>query len=86
MVPLFNMPAEQFASLRTWYGVGSTSLDDVTQMSSNWMTAGQAPIANTKLVSAQLAAVKSQLYGNVANVPQSGYVLSASSTVALTAT
>jgi len=24
MVPLFNMPAEQFATLRTWYGAGYT--------------------------------------------------------------
>jgi hypothetical protein len=33
------------------------------------MTAGQAPIANTEAISTQLAAVKSQLYGAVANVP-----------------
>ena len=68
-LPLFNMPANAFASLRTWYGQGSTAIDDKTGMSSNWSTAGQAPIVNTTAVSLQLAAVKSQLYGNVANVP-----------------
>lgn len=41
------------------------------------MSPGQAPISNAKLVSAQLAPVKSQLYGNVANVPMSGNVESA---------
>jgi hypothetical protein len=55
-------------------------------MSSNWSTAGQAPIVNTTAVSLQLAAVKSQLYGNVANVPVSGNVIQASGTTALTAT
>jgi len=69
MIPLFNMPAEQFASLRTWYGVGAATKDDLTQMSSNWSSVGQAPIVNTTATSLQLAAVKSQLYGNVANVP-----------------
>jgi hypothetical protein len=54
-------------------------------MSSNWSTAGQAPIVNTTAVSLQLAAVKSQLYGNVANVPVSGNVQS-TDTTALTAT
>lgn len=77
-VPLFWMPAEQFASLRTWYGQGSTAADDVTGMSSNWMSPGQAPIINTSAVSLQLALVKSQLYGNVANVPMSGNVVSTS--------
>jgi hypothetical protein len=33
MIPLFTMPADQFASLRTWYGVGSATKDDVTAMS-----------------------------------------------------
>jgi hypothetical protein len=84
-LPLFNMPANAFASLRTWYGAGATGLDPKTGMSSNWSTAGQAAINNTGLVSTQLAAVKSQLYGNVANVPQSGNVLS-TTTTALTAT
>ena len=69
MLPLFHMPAEQFASLRTWYGQGATAVDAVTGMSSNWSSAGQAPIINTTATSLQLAAVKSQLYGNVANVP-----------------
>jgi hypothetical protein len=84
-LPLFNMPANAFASLRTWYGAGSTSIDPKTGMSSNWSSVGQAAINNTTAVSLQLAAVKSQLYGNVANVPQSGNVLSTTTTV-LTAT
>jgi hypothetical protein len=54
-------------------------------MSSNWSSVGQAPIVNTKAVSTQLAAVKSQLYGNVANVPVSGNVIS-TTTAVLTAT
>jgi hypothetical protein len=69
MLPLFDMPADQFGSLRTWYGQGATAIDDVTGMSSNWSSVGQAPIVNTTATSLQLAAVKSQLYGNVANVP-----------------
>jgi hypothetical protein len=80
MLPLFWMPAVEFASLRTWYGQGAWSTDQATSMSSNWMSPGQAPIINTKDTSAQLAPVVSQLYGNVANVPMSGYVGSTGTT------
>jgi hypothetical protein len=44
------------------------------------MSPGQAPIDNSKAASLQLAPVVSQLYGNVANVPVSGNVVSADTT------
>jgi len=71
-LPLFWMPAVAFSSLRTWYGQGAAAADAATGMSQNWMSPGQAAIDNTKASSLQLAGVKSQLYGNVANVPMSG--------------
>lgn len=83
--PLFTMPADQFATLRTWYGEGSLVIDPVTQQTSTWSSAGGAPIANSTAASLQLAGVKSQLYGNVANVPVSTAAASTTSAV-LTAT
>jgi hypothetical protein len=80
MLPLFTMPAVEFASLRTWYGQGTWTVDATTNMPSNWMSPGQAPVENTTAVSLQLAPVVSQLYGNVANVPVSGYVGSTDTT------
>jgi len=80
MLPLFWMPAVQFSSLRTWYGQGSDSKDDTSGYSANWMSPGQAPINNTKAISLQLAGVKSQLYGNVANIPMSANVVSTTTT------
>lgn len=44
------------------------------------MSPGQAPIENSKASSLQLAPVVSQLYGNVANVPVSGNVVSTTTT------
>ena len=76
MTPLFTMPADQFATLRTWYGEGQLTADALTQQTSTWSSAGGAPIANSAPVSLQLAGVKSQLYGNVANVPVSNSVAS----------
>jgi len=84
--PLFTMPADQFATLRTWYGEGALTADALTQQTSTWSSAGGAPIGNSTAISLQLAGVKSQLYGNVANVPVSGMVTQAASvTTALTA-
>ena len=80
MLPLFTMPAIQFASLRTWYGQGAWTTDATNNMPSSWMSPGQAPIDNTAGISLQLAPVVSQLYGNVANVPVSGYVGSTDTT------
>jgi hypothetical protein len=74
------MPSAQFGSLRTWYGQGAWSMDAVSNMPSNWMSPGQAPVLNTGPISTQLAPVVSQLYGNVANVPVSGFVASATTT------
>jgi len=71
MTPLFTMPADQFATLRTWYGEGAATIDSYTGQTSSWSSVGGAPISNTKAVSLQLAGVSSQLYGNVANVPAS---------------
>jgi len=85
--PHFTMPANQFATLRTWYGEGNLLIDPVTQQTSTWSSAGGAPIANDTNTSLQLAGVKSQLYGNVANVPVSGMVTQGTSTTTpLTAT
>ena len=83
MTPLFTMPAEQFATLRTWYGEGAVAVDTMTQQSANWLSPGQAAMTNTADQSLKLLAVRSQLYGNVANVPVSNYVAQPTSTASL---
>lgn len=83
MTPLFTMPAEQYATLRTWYGEGALTNDGMTGQSSSWLSTGQVPIGNTAAISLQLAGVKSQLYGNVANVPVSNNIQQAASAVAI---
>ena len=80
MTPLFTMPAEQFATLRTWYGEGAIAVDTMTQQSANWLSPGQAAMTNTADQSLKLLAVRSQLYGNVANVPVSNNVASTTAT------
>lgn len=85
MLPLFWMPADQFGSLRTWYGQGAAVTDVATQQSQNWMSPGQAAIDNNDSSSLQLAGVKSQLYGNVANVPMSGVASGTATTGSATA-
>jgi hypothetical protein len=52
------MPAEQFATLRTWYGEASVegAVDtDFSGLPLAWLTPGQAPVPNTKAASANLA-------------------------------
>lgn len=78
--PLFTMPAAQFATLRTWYGEGAIAVDSMTQQSANWLSPGQAAMTNTADQSLKLLAVRSQLYGNVANVPVSNNVASTTTT------
>ena len=67
------MPANQFATLRTWYGeaVVATEIDPISNLPAAWLTPGQAPVSNTKAnkFSTYLADIKGQQYGNVANVP-----------------
>jgi hypothetical protein len=74
MTPLFTMPANQYATLRTWYGEGVLSNDLVSGQSAAWLSAGQAYINVLDATSLQLLGVKSQLYGNVANVPVSNNI------------
>jgi hypothetical protein len=67
------MPANQFATLRTWYGeaVLATTIDPISNLPAAWLTPGQAPVSNAKasLYSDYLAGIEGQQYGNVANVP-----------------
>jgi len=55
MTPLFTMPGDSFATLRTWYGEGAMAVNAVTQQPATWLSPGQAPISNAKEISAQLA-------------------------------
>jgi len=87
LTPLFTMPGTSFATLRTWYGegavAGAINNDALTGQSAAWMSPGQAPIALGNTVSTILGDVKSQLYGNVANVPVSNYVAQPTSVLSL---
>jgi len=68
-IPKFNMPADQFATLRTWYGEAPLTINDVSNLPAAWLTPGQAPVDNSVLASKLLATVKTEQYGNVVNVP-----------------
>jgi len=70
-IPMFHMPADQFATLRTWYGEASIAgaLDTTANLPAAWLTPGQAPVDNSKNASLLLATVPSETYGNVVNVP-----------------
>jgi hypothetical protein len=65
------MPADQFATLRTWYGEASVKgeLDPTSNLPAAWLTPGQAPVANSVTASMLLASVPGETYGNVVNVP-----------------
>ena len=63
------MPADQFATLRTWYGEAPVGLDAVATLPAAWLTPGQAPVDNSVTASMLLATVKTEQYGNVVNVP-----------------
>lgn len=83
-IPMFHMPADQFATLRTWYGEASVAgaLDATANLPAAWLTPGQAPVDNSKNASLLLASVPSETYGNVVNVPFSKLsTVSGSSTV-----
>lgn len=68
-IPKFNMPADQFATLRTWYGEAPLTINDVSNLPAAWLTPGQAPVDNSITASMLLATVKTEQYGNVVNVP-----------------
>jgi len=70
-IPRFNMPADQFATLRTWYGEASVegALDTTSNLPAAWLTPGQAPVANSITASKLLATVPGETFGNVVNVP-----------------
>ena len=68
-IPKFNMPADQFATLRTWYGEAPLTINDVSNLPAAWLTPGQAPVDNSVTASMLLATVKTEQYGNVVNVP-----------------
>jgi len=82
------MPADQFATLRTWYGEGPTGaigeLDPTANLPAAWLTPGQAPVENSSNASLLLASVPyTEMYGNVVNVPFSKQSTSTSATVAV---
>jgi len=70
-IPRFNMPADQFATLRTWYGEASVegAVDATAGLPAAWLTPGQAPVANSVTASKLLATVPGETFGNVVNVP-----------------
>ena len=70
-IPKFNMPADQFATLRTWYGEAGTigGLDPTANLPAAWLTPGQAPVDNSITASKLLATVPGETFGNVVNVP-----------------
>jgi len=78
------MPAEQFATLRTWYGEATAlALEDPnSSLPASWLTPGQAPVDNSKTNSGYLATVESQQYGNVVNVPASTIATTAAAATA----
>jgi len=65
------MPAEQFATLRTWYGEPTVAgaLDTKANLPAAWLSPGQAPVDNSKAASKMLATAPTESYGNVVNVP-----------------
>jgi len=75
-VPLFNMPANQFATLRTWYGKGYTTegtkvlganTGPLAAEYTNWY----APYQQSAAIASVLTPIAGQYYGNVANFPSS---------------
>jgi len=80
------MPADQFATLRTWYGEASVkgALDPLADLPAAWLTPGQAPVENTTNASLLLASVPyTEQLGNVVNVPFSKQSTSSSASVAV---
>jgi len=65
------MPANQFATLRTWYGEAGvvSEIDATSNLPAAWLTPGQAPVDNSILASKLLATVPGETFGNVVNVP-----------------
>jgi len=78
------MPADLFATLRTWYGEAPLTLDAVADLPAAWLTPGQAPVENSSNASLLLASVPyTEMYGNVVNVPFSKQSTSTSASVAV---
>jgi len=72
-IPKFTMPADQFATLRTWYGEPTVAggLDLKANLPAAWLSPGQAPVDNSKDASKLLASAPTESWGNVVNVPVS---------------
>jgi hypothetical protein len=70
-IPKFTMPADQFATLRTWYGEATVELDLKANLPAAWLSPGQAPVDNSKDASKLLATAPTESWGNVVNVPVS---------------
>jgi len=75
-VPRFGMPAEQFNTLRTWYGMGY-AVDGTkvagTGAATGYFTNWYAPYQQSALAATDFSNVAGQYYGNVGNFPSSTY-------------
>jgi len=80
------MPAAQFATLRTWYGLSENVMEKVSSASqygvqySSWFNPGNSGVSITKANSAFISAQGTQFYGNVAAIGTSKYVKTGSAT------
>jgi hypothetical protein len=80
-LPHFAAPADQFATLRTWYGDGAaTAAGSLTGQPAAWYAPGRNPLTTAN--SSYAAEVAGQQWGNVAHMPSSTYY---SSTAAIPA-
>ena len=82
-VPLFNMPAAQFSTLRTWYGqaAGSTT-GPVGSGLPAWYAPGVNDYPNAIADVVVNGSSGSQMWGNVANLPNSQWGTSTATTAA----
>lgn len=85
-VPLFNMPAAQFSTLRTWYGngLGATTSTALAIEQANWYAPGNNAYPNAVATTNIDAASGTQMWGNVGNFPGAKWGTSTSTTTAIT--
>lgn len=84
-VPLFNMPAAQFSTLRTWYGngLGAVASTALANEQANWYAPGNNAYTNALATTNIDAASGTQMWGNVGNFPGAKWGVSTSATTAI---
>jgi hypothetical protein len=82
-VPLFNMPAAQFSTLRTWYGQATAASSGVVGTNQPaWYAPGVNGYSNAIADVVVNGSSGSQMWGNVANLPNSQWGSASATTAA----